>query len=148
MGKNGEWPLPRISIIKPGFLSAGTFRRISGSWRINPGGPFEFRAGQYATLGVEQDGNASKERTPSFRLLMKSPLSFFFEWFRTGISRQIFSSLNKRRHAALQKNRQGPFYSRFCAVEETNHLLVSTVTGIAPFVSYVRTLYRDWKKWG
>ena len=27
----------------------------------------------------------------------------------------------------------------------TNHLLVSTVTGIAPFVSYVRTLYRDWK---
>jgi len=28
----------------------------------------------------------------------------------------------------------------------TNHLLVSTVTGIAPYVSYVRTLYRDWKK--
>jgi ferredoxin--NADP+ reductase len=27
----------------------------------------------------------------------------------------------------------------------SNHLLVSTVTGVAPFVSYVRTLYRDWK---
>ncbi len=27
----------------------------------------------------------------------------------------------------------------------TNHLLLSTVTGVAPFVSYVRTLYRDWK---
>ncbi|PYU86177.1 MAG: hypothetical protein DMG51_06615 [Acidobacteria bacterium] len=27
-----------------------------------------------------------------------------------------------------------------------HHLLLSTVTGIAPFVSYVRTLYRDWKK--
>jgi ferredoxin--NADP+ reductase len=26
-----------------------------------------------------------------------------------------------------------------------HHLLLSTVTGIAPFVSYVRTLYRDWK---
>ncbi|PYU86176.1 MAG: hypothetical protein DMG51_06610 [Acidobacteria bacterium] len=24
--------------------------------RIDPGGPFEFRAGQYATLGVEHDG--------------------------------------------------------------------------------------------
>ncbi len=28
----------------------------------------------------------------------------------------------------------------------TNHLLVSTVTGVAPFVSYVRTLYTDWKE--
>ena len=28
----------------------------------------------------------------------------------------------------------------------TNHLLVSTVTGIAPFVSYVRSLYKDWKE--
>jgi len=27
----------------------------------------------------------------------------------------------------------------------TNHFLLATVTGIAPFVSYVRTLYRDWK---
>src|SRR4030088_467315 len=27
-----------------------------------------------------------------------------------------------------------------------NHLLVSTVTGVAPFVSYVRTLYKDWKE--
>jgi len=27
----------------------------------------------------------------------------------------------------------------------TNHLLLATVTGIAPFVSYVRTLYQDWK---
>jgi ferredoxin--NADP+ reductase len=27
----------------------------------------------------------------------------------------------------------------------TNHLLLATVTGIAPFVSYVRTLYKDWK---
>jgi len=28
----------------------------------------------------------------------------------------------------------------------TNHFLVSTVTGVAPFVSYVRTLYRQWKE--
>src|SRR5260370_4617493 len=28
----------------------------------------------------------------------------------------------------------------------TNHLLVSTVTGIAPFVSYILTLHKDWKE--
>ena len=28
----------------------------------------------------------------------------------------------------------------------TNHLLISTVTGVAPFVSYVRTLYKEWKE--
>jgi ferredoxin--NADP+ reductase len=27
-----------------------------------------------------------------------------------------------------------------------NHLLLATVTGIAPYVSYVRTVYADWKK--
>ena len=28
----------------------------------------------------------------------------------------------------------------------TRHLLLCTVTGIAPFLRYVRTLYRDWKE--
>ena len=28
----------------------------------------------------------------------------------------------------------------------TNHLLISTVTGVAPFVSYVRTLSKEWKE--
>ncbi len=27
----------------------------------------------------------------------------------------------------------------------TNHLLLATVTGLAPFVSYARTLYKDWR---
>src|SRR5262249_43775940 len=27
-----------------------------------------------------------------------------------------------------------------------HHLLVSTVTGVAPFVSFVRSLYKDWKE--
>src|SRR6266404_8280254 len=30
----------------------------------------------------------------------------------------------------------------------TQHLLLATVTGIAPFVSYVRTMYKDWKSGG
>src|SRR5579863_7445755 len=30
----------------------------------------------------------------------------------------------------------------------TNHFLLATVTGIAPFVSYVRTLYKDWRDGG
>ena len=28
----------------------------------------------------------------------------------------------------------------------TNHLLLSTVTGVAPFVSYIRSLRKDWKE--
>jgi ferredoxin--NADP+ reductase len=30
--------------------------------------------------------------------------------------------------------------------ERNHHLLICTVTGIAPFVSYVRTLFKDWKE--
>jgi ferredoxin/flavodoxin---NADP+ reductase len=29
--------------------------------------------------------------------------------------------------------------------DRTNHLLLATVTGVAPFVSFVRSLYREWK---
>jgi len=29
-----------------------------------------------------------------------------------------------------------------------NHLLLATVTGVAPYVSYIRTVYTDWKKGG
>src|SRR6266851_5202597 len=81
--------------------------------KVDPGGPFTFKAGQYATLGVEHEGKRI-ERAYS---IVSSPYEEGLEFF-------------------LELVPQGGL---------TPNLLLATVTGIAPFVSYVRTLYRDWK---
>src|SRR6266851_837637 len=92
--------------------------------RIDPGGPFEFRAGQYATLGVEHEGKRIERAYSIVSSPYEEALEFFVELVPQG---ELTPKLYK-----LQSGR-------------TQHLLLATVTGIAPFVSYVRTLYRDWK---
>jgi ferredoxin--NADP+ reductase len=44
----------------------------------------------------------------------------------------------------LRKTAKGNFTLDLSG-ERTNHLLIATVTGIAPFVSYVRSLCHEWK---
>src|SRR5215472_6660188 len=46
---------------------------------------------------------------------------------------------------AVRDSRSGARWSAAGAAV-FDHLLVCTVTGVAPFVSYVRTLFADWKK--
>jgi ferredoxin--NADP+ reductase len=115
--------------------------------RVDPGGPFEFRAGQYATLGIEQDG----KRTERAYSIVSSPyedlLEFFFELVPQGALTPDLSRLNEGDTLLCRKIAKGRFTLDLRS-GRSNHLLVSTVTGIAPFVSYVRTLYRDWKNGG
>lgn len=112
--------------------------------RINPGGTFEYRAGQYATLGIERDG-ARTERAYS---LASSPYEDALEVFvelvpNGGLTPSLFQ-LRPGDSLLCRKIAKGRFTLDLRS-GRTNHLFVSTVTGIAPFVSYVRTLYRDWK---
>jgi ferredoxin--NADP+ reductase len=46
----------------------------------------------------------------------------------------------------LRKVAKGRFTLNTSLPGRTNHLLISTVTGVAPFVSYMRTLFKDWKE--
>src|SRR6266571_537898 len=107
--------------------------------RVDPGGPFEFRAGQYATLGIEQDG----KRTERAYSIVSSPyedsLEFFFELVPQGDLTPDLSRLNEGDTLLCRKIAKGRFTLDLRS-GRSNHLLVSTVTGIAPFVSYVRTL--------
>ena len=47
--------------------------------RIDPGGPFEFRAGQYATLGVENDGKRIERAYSIVSSPYEESLEFFVE---------------------------------------------------------------------
>jgi ferredoxin--NADP+ reductase len=112
--------------------------------RVDPGGPFEYRAGQYATLGLTHDG-ARTERAYS---MASSPyehaLEFFVELVPHGELTPTLFELNPGDPLLCRKIAKGRFLLDLRS-GRTNHLLISTVTGVAPFVSYVRTLYRDWK---
>ena len=115
--------------------------------RIDPGGPFKFLAGQYATLGFERDG----KRTERAYSIVSSPyeesLEFFVELVPHGGFTPRLYELKEGDRLLCRKIAKGRFTLDLRS-GRPQHLLVSTVTGIAPFVSYVRTLYRDWKNGG
>jgi ferredoxin/flavodoxin---NADP+ reductase len=112
--------------------------------RLEPGGPFEFLAGQYATLGFERDG----QRIERAYSIVSSPyerlLEFFLELVPDGGLTPYLHTLGVGDTLLCRKIAKGRFTLDLRS-GRIRHLLVSTVTGVAPFVSYVRTLYRDWK---
>lgn len=112
--------------------------------RVDPGGRLEYRAGQYATLGIEREG----VRTERAYSLVSSPyedaLEFFVELVPNGGLTPDLFRLHAGDTLLCRKIAKGRFMLDLRS-GRTNHLLISTVTGVAPFLSYVRTLYRDWK---
>src|SRR5260370_30681899 len=63
--------------------------------RIDPGGPFEFRAGQYATLGVEQDGKRIERAYSIVSSPYEESLEVFFELVPHGDLTPDLFNLNK-----------------------------------------------------
>jgi ferredoxin--NADP+ reductase len=113
--------------------------------RVDPGGKFEFVPGQYATLGV-MGAQRRFERPYS---IVSSPnedeLEFFFELVPHGHLTPQLYRLQLGDQLLMRKVAKGRF-TLDTGSGRRNHLLVCTVTGIAPFVSYIRTLRRDWEK--
>jgi ferredoxin/flavodoxin---NADP+ reductase len=115
--------------------------------RVDPGGSYEFRAGQFATLGVQQNGKRIERAYSIVSSPYENELEFFVELVPRGDLTPNLFRLNKGDTLLCRKIAKGRFTLDLTS-GRTNHLLVSTVTGIAPYVSYVRTLYRDWKNGG
>jgi ferredoxin/flavodoxin---NADP+ reductase len=113
--------------------------------RLRVDGAFTFSPGQYATLGVADAENRRWERPYS---IVSSPyeneIEFFFELVPNGDLTPLLFRLPPGAELLMRKVAKGRFTLN-TASGRTNHLLVCTVTGVAPFVSYVRTLHRDWK---
>jgi ferredoxin--NADP+ reductase len=108
-------------------------------------GPFSFVAGQYATLGVLSSEGRMIERPYS---IVSSPyereLEFLFELVPQGELTPRLYELKPGDSMYVRKSAKGRF-----TLDRTNprasHLLLCTITGIAPFVSYARTLHADAK---
>jgi ferredoxin--NADP+ reductase len=115
------------------------------SIRVAPGGDFSFRPGQYATLGVITP-EKHIERAYSIVSAPDDPqVEFFLELVPQGELTPHLHKLNKGDTLTFRKVAKGRF-TLDTQSGRTNHLLLSTVTGIAPFVSYVRSMSKDWKE--
>jgi len=113
-------------------------------FRINPGGEFNFVPGQYATLAVEAEGRRIERPYSIVSAPWESELEFFFELVPEGALTPRLHELRPGADLFMRKIPKGKFTLQ-SQNGRKNHLLVSTVTGVAPFVSFVRNLLKDWE---
>src|SRR5438132_1677239 len=131
---------------KDKFYRARIVRRrdiAADLWSIHVRPPAEFRflPGQYATLGVLTPDKHIERPYSIVSSPYESELEFFLELVPSGELTPALHGLGVGDELTMRKLAKG----RFTLDREVrrNHLLVCTVTGVAPFISYIRTLYRD-----
>lgn len=132
------------------FYRAHVTRRLDyapdlWSFRIQPGDRFGFVPGQFATLGLEIDGKRIERPYSMVSAPSEDEVEFFVELVPLG---KLTPSLNKLQpgdELLMRKIPKGKFVLQ-TGDSRVNHLFVSTVTGVAPFVSIIRTLARDWRE--
>src|SRR6267154_2643478 len=132
------------------FYHAHITRRIDFApdlwmFRIQSGEHFNFLPGQYATLGVEEGGKRVERPYSIASSPSEDEVEFFFELVPDGALTPKLYKLQPGDELLMRKAPKGRFTLE-TGNGRTNHLLVSTVTGVAPFVSFVRTLAKDWKE--
>jgi ferredoxin--NADP+ reductase len=112
---------------------------------VDPGGEFHFTAGQYATLGVEIPHKLIERPYSIVSSQYEREVEFFIELVPRGELSPLLYELRPGDPLFVRRTAKGRF-TLDTTSGRTRHLLLCTVTGIAPFLSYVRTLYRDWKE--
>ena len=113
--------------------------------RVDPGGEYSYEPGQYATLGVVTP-EKHYERAYS---IVSAPHEKFLEFF---IELVPLGNVTPRLYPdrvgdefTLRKVARGRF-TLDTNSNRTNHLLLATVTGAAPFVSFTRSLQQQWRE--
>ncbi len=113
--------------------------------RVDPGGEFAYRSGQYATLGVVTPEKHYERPYSIVSAPHEKYLEFFFELVPSGQLTPRLYQAQVGDQITMRKVSRGTF-TLDLAGRYSNHFLIATVTGVAPYVSYVRSLYREWKQ--
>ena len=114
-------------------------------FRVRSGGEFNFVPGQYATLGVETSARRIERPYSIVSSPSEDEIEFFVELVPQGALTPLLHKLHPGDELLMRKAPKGRF-SLDTQNGKANHLLISTVTGVAPFVSYVRTLDKEWRE--
>jgi len=118
------------------------------SVRMKAEGEFKFTPGQYATFGVVEDNKVIERPYSIVSSPYEDTMEFFFELVPEGELTPRLHKLQPGAAVVMRKTAKGRFTLDTQSGHQ-KHFLVSTVTGLAPYVSMTRTAYRDWKdgKW-
>ena len=106
---------------------------------VDPGGEFRFTAGQYATLGVETPHKLIERPYSIVSSQYEREVEFFIELVPRDEPSPLLYELRPGDPLFVRKTAKGRF-TLDTTSGRTRHLLLCTVTGIAPFLRYVRTL--------
>jgi ferredoxin--NADP+ reductase len=136
--------LPREKFFPAQITARVEFSANLWAIRVDPGGVFGFTPGQYATLGVETPRGLVERPYSIVSSPYEHELEFFLELLPQGRLTPRLHELQVGHVLSLRKIPKGRFIFETQS-NRRNHLLLCTGTGIAPFVSYARTLYNRWK---
>ena len=123
-----------------------TFRKDHAAdlWtiRVRPEQRLEFRPGQYATLRLEEDGKRVERAYSICSSPLESEIEFFFELVPGG---RLTPPLHLQGvgDTLLMRRQAKGLFTLDSKSGHRQHFLVCTVTGVAPYVSMVRTLARQ-----
>lgn len=113
--------------------------------RVRPAERLEFKPGQYATLGVREGAELIERPYSIVSSPLEADVEFFFELVHgSGLSPKLHK---KKVGETIWMGREAR--GRFLFDEESGHqqhFFAATVTGIAPFLSMVRTLAMKGRK--
>ena len=102
--------------------------------------PLSFKAGQYATLRIPGTGELVERPYSIVSSPRESCLEFFIELVPTGLFTPKLWSM--RLGSAIQIRRR--VVGQFTLDRSINrHLMIATVTGVAPFISMIRTQQQE-----
>src|SRR6202022_4549744 len=93
--------------------------------RVNPGGPFQFKAGQYATLGVDHEGKRIERAYSIVSSPYEQGLEFFLELVPQGELTPKLYKLQTGDTMLCRKIAKGRFTLDLRS-GRTNHLLLAT----------------------
>jgi len=107
--------------------------------RLRPEIELPFRPGQYVTIGLRQNGRVIERPYSICSSPAEDAIELFIERVPEGELSEPLYDLNVGSEMVVRKRTKGLFL-KDAPVESQAHLLVATVTGIAPFVSLLRVL--------
>ena len=105
--------------------------------RIRSGGEFHFIPGQYATLGVEANGKRVERPYSIVSSPAEDEVEFFFELVPEGALTPSLHKLQPGDRLLMRKVPKGRF-TLDTQNGRTNHLLISTVTGVRTTSFFLR----------
>jgi ferredoxin/flavodoxin---NADP+ reductase len=132
------------------YMTARITRREDYSptlWSVwmKPPEELVFRAGQYVAFGVDNHDKVLERAFSIVSSPYEPELEFFIERVPEGALSPLLHRLQVGDAVLMRKKAKGIF-NIDTKSGHTQHFLVSTVTGIAPYISMVRTLARDLKE--